>query len=94
MARGHRSAVRHFWRPHAQREMDVQQSARRLTVPAVGLRQLHVALGLGDRRGLRQLHMHSLERVRVGKRDDFSTHSGQVYVIIILKFSKKQTKMT
>lgn len=78
MARGHRPAMHHFRRPHAQREVDVQQSARRLAVPAFGLRQLYVTFGLCDRRGLRQLHMHGLERVRVGKRDDFGADSRQV----------------
>lgn len=78
MAREHRSTVHHRRRAHTEREMDIQQSAHRLAVAAFGLRQLHLAPGFGDRRGLRELHVHGLERLRIGERDHLVTSSRQV----------------
>lgn len=87
MARGHRSAVHHLRRAHAQREVDVQQSAHRPAVPAPGLRQLHVAPRLGDRRGLRQLHVHGLERLRVRERDHIRANCRQVYTLYTIHYT-------
>lgn len=67
--------------------MDLRQPIHRPPDSTSDLRQLHFAFGIGNQLAFRQLHVHSMEPIRVGKRHHFVASNRQVPVLISIFFN-------